>query len=123
VPRVTTRDGRTIHVHQAGDPGGLPVLVSQGTPGDDGPHADDAGSRGIRLIGYDRPGHGGSSPQPGRSVADGARDVEAIADALVLERLLLWHGEHVSSPRSRTGAGSRSGSRTSTRGSRRTTAT
>jgi pimeloyl-ACP methyl ester carboxylesterase len=93
VPRVTTRDGRTIHVHQAGDPDGLPVLVCHGTPGDGslyGPHADDASARGIRLIGYDRPGYGGSSPQPGRSVADGAGDVEAIADALGLERLGVW---------------------------------
>ena len=93
MPRVTTRDGRTIHVHQAGDPDGLPVLVCHGTPGDGslyGPHADDASARGIRLIGYDRPGYGGSSPQPGRSVADGAGDVEAIAAALGLERLGVW---------------------------------
>jgi pimeloyl-ACP methyl ester carboxylesterase len=93
VQRITTPDGRTIQVHEGGDPSGLPVLVSHGTPGDGSlyqPHVDDARARGIRLLGYDRPGYGGSSPQPRRSVADGARDVEAIADALGLERLAVW---------------------------------
>ena len=32
-------------------------------------------SVGLRLISYDRPGYGGSTPQPGRSVADCAADV------------------------------------------------
>jgi pimeloyl-ACP methyl ester carboxylesterase len=90
---ITTADGRTIEVHAGGDPDGLPVLVHHGTPGEGSlyrPHVDDAHMRGIRLIGYDRPGYGGSSPRPGRSVADCALDVEAIADALGLERLAVW---------------------------------
>ena len=37
---------------------------------------------GIRLISYDRPGYGGSTPHEGRAVADAAADVSAIADAL-----------------------------------------
>ena len=54
------------------------------------PHAIDATHRGIRLVAYDRPGYGGSTSAPGRSVADAASDVAAIADALEADRLALW---------------------------------
>jgi pimeloyl-ACP methyl ester carboxylesterase len=54
------------------------------------PHAIDATHRGARLVAYDRPGYGGSTPAPGRSVADAAADVRAIADALDVERLAVW---------------------------------
>ena len=42
--------------------------------------------RGIRLITYDRPGYGRSTRHHGRSVADAARDIADIADALGIER-------------------------------------
>jgi len=51
---------------------------------------EDAQARGIRLISYDRPGYGGSTPQPDRTVASAAEDVAAIAEALGCERLLVW---------------------------------
>ena len=77
-----------------GDRSGFPVLVHHGTPGASGPFhrswLDDANARGIRLIGYDRPGYGGSDPHPGRRVADAAGDVRAIADALGLGRFATW---------------------------------
>jgi pimeloyl-ACP methyl ester carboxylesterase len=50
----------------------------------------DAAARGLRLISYDRPGYGGSSPQPGRSVADCAGDVRAICAELGIDRLAMW---------------------------------
>ncbi len=53
-------------------------------------HVEDAARRGLRLIGYDRPGYGGSSPLRGRRVVDAARDVAAIADDLGLERFAVW---------------------------------
>lgn len=90
---VRTRDGRSLRVEEAGDPGGKPILVLHGTPGARslyGPHVYDARVRGIRLLGYDRPGYGGSTPQPGRSVADCAADVQAIAEALGIQRLAVW---------------------------------
>jgi pimeloyl-ACP methyl ester carboxylesterase len=93
VPDVTTSDGRTLRVHEGGDPGGLPVLVHHGTPMTGelfAPHAEDAERRGIRLIGYDRPGYGGSTTHEDRSVADAAADVSAIADALGLDRIAVW---------------------------------
>jgi len=50
----------------------------------------DAAGRGLRLICYDRPGYGGSTPQPGRSIADCAGDVRAICAALEIDRLTMW---------------------------------
>jgi pimeloyl-ACP methyl ester carboxylesterase len=44
--------------------------------------AESADRLGLRLVAFDRPGYGGSSPQPGRSVADVAADVAAILDDL-----------------------------------------
>jgi pimeloyl-ACP methyl ester carboxylesterase len=90
---VSTPDGRVLAVEEAGDPDGLPVLVHNGTPNSRllyPPVVADAAARGLRLIGYDRPGFGGSSPQPDRSVADCAADVRAIAAALGIERLVTW---------------------------------
>jgi pimeloyl-ACP methyl ester carboxylesterase len=90
---VQTTDGRVLAVEEAGDPAGRPVLVQGGTPGSRllyGPHARDAAERGLRLIGYDRPGYGGSSPQPGRKVADCAADVRAICADLGIGRLAMW---------------------------------
>ena len=90
---VNTPDGRVLHVEEAGDPAGIPVFVNHGTPGcahHYGPHVEDAVRRGIRLIGYDRPGYGRSTPQPGRTVADCAADVRTIAKALGLDRIAVW---------------------------------
>ena len=69
---IGTPDGRMLAVEESGDPAGRPVLVHTGTPGSRhlyGPIVRDAAARGLRLISYDRPGYGGSSPQPGRTVA------------------------------------------------------
>ena len=88
-----TPDGRTLAIEEAGDPGGHPVLVHNGTPNSRhlyGPAAADAAARGLRLIGYDRPGYGGSTPPPGRTVADCAADVRAICAELGIDRLAMW---------------------------------
>ncbi|MGH3406303.1 MAG: alpha/beta fold hydrolase [Streptosporangiaceae bacterium] len=91
---VRTPDGRTLAVEEFGDPAGRPVLVHTGSPNNSrhlyGPHVRDAAARGLRLIGYERPGYGGSSPQPGRTVADCAADVRAICAALGIDRLATW---------------------------------
>ena len=90
---VETADGRTLAVEEAGDPAGLPVLVHNGTPNSRhlyAPNAADAAQRGLRLIGYDRPGYGGSTPHPGRTVADCTADVQAICDSLGITRLAMW---------------------------------
>jgi pimeloyl-ACP methyl ester carboxylesterase len=91
---VPAADGRTLAVEDAGDRAGRPVLVHVGTPGGRrlyGPRTlADAERRHLRLISYDRPGYGGSTPQPGRSMADCAGDVRAICAALGIDRLAMW---------------------------------
>ena len=90
---IRTPDGRTLAVEDYGDPAGRPVLVHMGTPNSRrlyGPNVADAAARGLRLISYDRPGYGGSSPQPGRTVADCAGDVRAICAELGIGRLAMW---------------------------------
>jgi pimeloyl-ACP methyl ester carboxylesterase len=85
--------GRALAVYEAGDPAGAAIVVHHGTPAHGAlfePWVRDAEARGIRLIGYDRPGYGGSAPDPDRSVASAAADVAAIADALGVERFATW---------------------------------
>jgi pimeloyl-ACP methyl ester carboxylesterase len=90
---LTLADGRTLHVYDEGDPHGPAVVYQHGTPSSGrlyGPHVDDARARGIRLIGYDRPGYGGSTAQPARSVGDAAADVSELLDALGADRFAIW---------------------------------
>jgi pimeloyl-ACP methyl ester carboxylesterase len=90
---VQTPDGRTLAIEEAGDPNGRPVMVHEGTPNSRHlypPAGIDAAARGLRLISYDRPGYGGSTPQPGRTVADCAADVRAICAELGISRLAMW---------------------------------
>jgi pimeloyl-ACP methyl ester carboxylesterase len=90
---VTLGDGRTLHVHDEGDPGGHAVVFHHGTPacGRLHPHdIEDARARGIRLIGFDRAGYGGSSADPGRSFGSAAADVAALLDILGAERFATW---------------------------------
>src|SRR4051812_4307298 len=54
------------------------------------PHVELASEQGIRLLGYDRPGYGGSTRSASREVADCVDDVTALADALGLERFATW---------------------------------
>jgi pimeloyl-ACP methyl ester carboxylesterase len=78
---------------ERGHPDGKPVLVHNGTPNSRLMYQPDvrlAERQGIRLISYDRPGYGGSTARPGRTVAHCAEDVRAIAAALGIERLAVW---------------------------------
>lgn len=90
---ITTQDGRSLTVYDAGDPSGRPVVFHHGTPMSGipfEPHIADARKRGIRLVSFDRAGYGDSSRNANRTVADVAQDVDAIADALGLDRLATW---------------------------------
>ena len=78
------RGGRTLRVRDAGDPGGATVIYFHGTPSSRlnlcfGEHF--AAERGVRLVSFDRPGYGGSTPAP-FGLASIAADAHAIADAL-----------------------------------------
>ena len=81
-------DGRTLTFVQRGAADGTPVLVCHGTPGSRltrHPDPEIYERHGVRMVAYDRPGYGSSDPQPGRSVADAAADIAAIADELGFE--------------------------------------
>jgi len=91
--RIQTPDGRTLAIEDYGDPDGRPVLVHMGSPNTRHlyrPNVTDAAARGLRLIGYERPGYGGSTPQPGRTVADCAADVRSICEALDIGAIAMW---------------------------------
>jgi pimeloyl-ACP methyl ester carboxylesterase len=87
---VELSDGRSIGMAEYGDPDGEVIFWFHGTPGGRRqipPRARDiASERGVRLIGVERPGVGGSTHHLHRSVAEGARDIEQVADRLNIER-------------------------------------
>jgi pimeloyl-ACP methyl ester carboxylesterase len=90
---IETTGGRRLRVREAGDPGGVPVLVLNGTPGSSlmyEPHVLDAEQRGIRLVSWDRPGYGPSTRRQGRRVADDAANAAAVCDALGIDRFCAW---------------------------------
>jgi len=82
-------DGRALEVHELGDPNGFPIVMHHGTPGS-GRVYDRLAMPGVRLIGYDRAGYGGSDRNRGRTIASIAADVLALGDALGLERFATW---------------------------------
>jgi pimeloyl-ACP methyl ester carboxylesterase len=88
-------DGRALCFAEWGDPDGFPVVALHGTPGsrlNRHPDEREYAAVGARWITYDRPGYGGSTRLPGRSVVDGVGDVEALADHLGLERFAVTGG-------------------------------
>jgi pimeloyl-ACP methyl ester carboxylesterase len=92
---LETPDGRTLAYLERGPEDGFPVIVVHGTPGSRfarHPDPEIYERHGVRAIAYDRPGYGRSDPQPGRSVADAAADIAAIADELGHERFAVVGG-------------------------------
>jgi len=81
--------GRKLELHELGDPNGFPVVCHHGTPAS-GLLLDSWAMPGVRLIGYDRAGYGGSTRDAGRTIASVAADVLAIADALGFDRFATW---------------------------------
>jgi pimeloyl-ACP methyl ester carboxylesterase len=81
--------GRSLEVHELGDPGGFPIVFHHGTPGSATMYARWA-TPGVRLIAYDRAGYGGSTRKRGRAVVDVVADITAVADELGLEHFATW---------------------------------
>ena len=94
---VRTPDGRDIEILVTGPDDGLPFVVHDGTPVGLGifkPTAEAARVRGLRPIQIARPGYEGSTPRPGRRVADIAADTTAVLDHLGSETFVTagWSG-------------------------------
>ncbi len=82
-------DGRRLAWCEYGPPTGFPVLYFHGTPGSRWqvpqiPHAFETAD--VRLIAFDRPGFGGSSPLPSPRPLSGAEaDVSALLEHLGID--------------------------------------
>lgn len=86
---VSLPGGRTLRVYDTGGEGGPAIFWHHGTPNTGAPPEplfDAAARHGVRWVSYDRPGYGGSSPEPGRAMASAAGCTAAVADALGIGR-------------------------------------
>lgn len=84
--------GGTLIWREYGDPSGAPVFFFHGWPGESHQGAlihDAALEKGVRLICPNRPGIGGSSRQPGRTLLDWPPLIDALADHLNISRFRL----------------------------------
>ena len=95
--RLVLTDGRELEYVVSGPPDGLPLVFHHGTPGALTPFRAierAAHARGLRLVSTSRPGYGGSTRQPNRSVADVVVDIAEVLDALDADRCLIagWSG-------------------------------
>lgn len=75
----------TLSYTEYGDPAGVPVVFLHGTPGSRvlGTLFDSvAEANGIRLLTFDRPGYGQSTPMPGRSVDETGALFTAFLDVV-----------------------------------------
>ena len=82
---VRLSDGRDIELVTSGPEDGFPLVVHEGTPIGlvvNSSLAGAAAERGLRIVQPARPGYEGSTPRPGRRVADVVPDVAEILDAL-----------------------------------------
>jgi len=89
---VRLPDGRNLHAYDTLEEGGqgrIAIFWHHGTPNigaSPEPLLQAAEELGLRWVSYDRPGYGGSTPNPGRDVASAAADVASVADVLGIER-------------------------------------
>ncbi|MGC1283697.1 MAG: alpha/beta fold hydrolase, partial [Streptosporangiaceae bacterium] len=94
---VPADDGRVLEALVAGPDDALPLVFHTGTPSGlvwNAPLAEAAAARGLRTVLYARPGYGGSTPQPGRLVADAAADVDKILERIGADEFVTagWSG-------------------------------
>jgi pimeloyl-ACP methyl ester carboxylesterase len=90
--RIVIMNGRDLAVEDPGPESGFPVFVHNGAGSRHlfPPAVAEARRHGLRLIGYDRPGCGGSTATAGRVVADCAADVQAIMTEFGITRAAAW---------------------------------
>jgi len=91
-PRIIRVGRRDLAVEDPGPESGFPVIVHNGAGSRHlfPPAVAEGRDLGFRLIGYDRPGCGGSTAMPGRVIADCAVDVRAIMSELGTAKIAAW---------------------------------
>jgi pimeloyl-ACP methyl ester carboxylesterase len=91
-PVIIRAGGRDIAVEDTGPGSGFPIFVMNGAGSRHlfQPAVREGRDLGFRLIGYDRPGCGGSTGRPGRVIADCADDLRAIMTGLGISRAATW---------------------------------
>ncbi len=90
--QITLSDGRELAYTDIGDSAWTPVLFFHGAPITRLHLAyleEQFLAQQIRVVSPDRPGYGRSSPLPGRSITDWPADVEALANALAIDRIIV----------------------------------
>ena len=97
VEPIVVPDGRRLDIRVSGPPDGVPLVFHHGTPGSVLPFRAverAAHERDLRFVTSSRPGYGGSTRQPGRTVADVVADTEAVLTSLGAEHCLVagWSG-------------------------------
>ena len=87
---VVVAPDRRLGFAEFGPPDGLPVLWFHGTPGARRQIPVEARalarSRGLRIVGIDRPGIGSSTPHLYGSILDFSTDIERVLESLGIDR-------------------------------------
>jgi|SRR6266481_1883940 len=98
-------DGRTLRYYDSGSPDSVAVFWNHGTPNVGSPPEPlfaAAAGHGVRWMSYDRPGYGGSSPQPELAAQSPGAALRVTADdghITVLDHVpaaLAWLSGHAS---------------------------
>jgi len=94
---LVLQDGRVLETWVSGPEDALPLVFHHGTPGTGRPPRSlerAVHAHGLRYVGVTRPGYGGSTRRPGRSVADVVEDVAAVLERLGAREVLVagWSG-------------------------------
>jgi pimeloyl-ACP methyl ester carboxylesterase len=92
LPAIVLADGRALAYEDFGDRDGAPVLLFHGAPGSRLFHPGDVA--GVRLVTFDRPGYGGSTPHDDRTLTSTAADAVAVLDQLGIDAfgVVGWSG-------------------------------
>lgn len=90
-------DGRVVEVVTSGDVGETTLVLHNGTPTAALPFpplVESAARHELCVVMFSRPGYAGSTPMPGRSVADVADDTAAVLDAVGADSFVTigWSG-------------------------------
>ena len=86
---IRAPDGRSLRTAVTGPEDGLAVLWNGGNPSAYLSPIDEetAAAEKVRVVTYDRPGYGRSTPMPGRRVVDSPADAEVVLDAWGIEQV------------------------------------